>query len=202
MIEIEDVGVVRHGRNVVSGCDAILPTGTVTMLAGAGDAASRALVRAIAGVERFSGSIRFDGRPNRDVRSALYVSFRDARVLPQLDGFDTVRLLSGRSASNLEIAGLAPGLADRALLRAKASSLTAGARKRLHVIAALAARAKYVLLEDVTGGADAPTLDEVAAAIEQRIPDATVLVTGGAEEFPTASEARVRLLQTQEPIIT
>ena len=195
MIEIQNVGIAVRGRTIVDQGTATLPSATVTHLAGANGSGKTTLIRAIAGLQRYSGSIRFDGANVARVRSKLYVCFDDAPVLPYLSGYENVRLLLGRSLSRSAIAAVAPSLADDSILRMRARQLSHGQRKRVHLVAALASGASYLILDEALNGVDAPTAAQVADALIQRAPEATVLVTGHHEDaYGGLSTRRIELV--------
>lgn len=178
MIEIHNVGIAVRGRVLLEKGTATIRSATVTHLAGANGSGKTTLIRAIAGIQRHSGSIRFDGANVARVRSELYVCFDDAPVFPYLSGYENVRLLLGRSLSKTEIASVAPTLADDSILGMRARSLSHGQRKRVHLVAALASGARYLILDEALNGVDAPTATQLADALGLRAPNATVLVTG------------------------
>ena len=197
MIEISDVTIAVRGRVVLKNCSALLPSATITHLSGVNGSGKTTLIRAIAGIQKFSGSILF-GSGNRAVhsgdativgptdvarvRSTLYVCFDDAPVFPYLSGYENVRMLLGRPLRSVDLAAVAPALADHALLRMPARKLSHGQRKRVHLVAALASGARYLILDEALNGVDAPTVAEVADALDSRAPEATVLMTGHHED--------------------
>jgi ABC-type multidrug transport system ATPase subunit len=182
VIELQNVAITVRGRTVLDRGTATLRSATVTHLAGANGSGKTTLIRAIAGIQRYSGSIRFDGADVARVRSQLYVCFDDAPVLPYLSGYENVRLLLGRSLSRSAIAAVAPAIADDRILGMRARRLSHGQRKRLHLVAALASGAQYLILDEALNGVDAPTALEVGEALRRRVPGATVLVTGHHED--------------------
>jgi ABC-type multidrug transport system ATPase subunit len=178
VIELHNVAVRMRGRLVLDEVSATLRSTAVTHLAGINGSGKTTLIRAIAGIQRYSGSIRFDGSDVARVRSSLYVCFDDAPVVPYLSGYDNVRLLLGRALSKAAISSIAPELADDRILRVRARRLSNGQRKRLHLVAALASGARYLIFDEALNGVDAPTAAEFGAAIDRRAPRATVLITG------------------------
>ncbi len=197
MIELDNVAVVVDGMPLFDAVTDRFDDASTTVIEGEVTSAPTTLLRAIAGIEPFSGSIRIDGLDARRARSRLYVCFDDAPVVPYLSGYENVRLLSGRRVSTTSLAAIAPSIASDALLRRNARTLSAGERKRIHVVAALASHAANLVFDRATSGPDAPTLDEVSSAVAYRSPAATLVVT---VDTPTVPEARVRLHQTQDPI--
>jgi len=195
VIELQNVGIAVRGRTIVEQCTATLPAATVTHLAGANGSGKTTLIRAISGLQRYSGNIRFDGADVARVRSQLYVCFDDAPVFPYLSGYENVRLLLGRQLSRAAITAVAPALADEGMLRMRARQLSHGQRKRIHLVAALASGATYLILDEALNGVDAPTAAEVAAALAQRAPGATVLITGHHEDtYGALSTRRIELV--------
>jgi ABC-type multidrug transport system ATPase subunit len=177
VIELDDVTVALH-RPILERCSARLKTGEITHLAGTNGSGKTTLIRAIAGIQRHSGSIRFDGADVARVRPRLYVCWDDAAVFPYLTGYENVRMLLGRPTARRVMVAVAPALADHDLLRQPARALSHGQRKRLHLLAALLSGADYLVLDEALNGVDAPTSAQVAAALARWLPDATVLVTG------------------------
>jgi ABC-type multidrug transport system ATPase subunit len=195
VIELQNVGVAVRGRTVLEDGNATLRSATVTHLAGANGSGKTTLIRAIAGIQRYSGSIRFDGADVARVRSQLYVCFDDAPVFPYLSGYENVRLLLGRTLSKTVIAAVAPAIAGNDILRMRAGRLSHGQRKRVHLVAALASGARYLIFDEALNGVDAPTAAEVGDALRRRAPEATVLVTGHHDDtYGALSSRRIDIL--------
>ncbi|HEX4058600.1 MAG TPA: ATP-binding cassette domain-containing protein [Galbitalea sp.] len=195
VIEIDSVSVAVRGRTILEHCNATLRAETITHLVGTNGSGKTTLIRAIAGIQRYSGSIRFDGADVARVRSNLYVCFDDAPVFPYLSGYENVRLLLGRSFSRTSLAAVAPAIADHALLRMRARSLSHGQRKRLHLVAALASGARYLIFDEALNGVDAPTVAEFATAVRERASAATVLLTGHHDDaFEGLGARRIELV--------
>lgn len=178
MIEIDNVSVAVRGRQVLEHCSATFGADTPTHLVGANGSGKTTLIRAIAGIQRHSGSIRFDGADVSRVRSELYVCFDDAPVFPYLSGYENIRILLGRDLAKSALLRVAPTIADHDLLRTRARRLSHGQRKRLHLLAALASGARYLVFDEALNGVDAPTVGEVAAALKSRTAASTILFTG------------------------
>jgi ABC-type multidrug transport system ATPase subunit len=178
VIEIDNVSIAVRGRTVLDHCSAMLRTDTITHLVGANGSGKTTLIRALAGIQRYSGSIRFDGADVARVRSDLYVCFDDAPLFPYLSGYDNVRMLIGRAIRRADILAVAPAIADDDLLRARARRLSHGQRKRLHLVAALASGARYLVFDEALNGVDAATAAEVSTALAHRAAGETVLFTG------------------------
>jgi ABC-type multidrug transport system ATPase subunit len=178
VIEIDNVSIAVRGRTVLDHCFATLRADTITHLVGANGSGKTTLIRAIAGIQRYSGSIRFDEADVARVRSELYVCFDDAPLLPYLNGYDNIRTLLGRALPYGAISGVAPAIADDELLRVRARRLSHGQRKRLHLVAALASGARYLIFDEALNGVDGATMAEVSTVLRDRAAGTTVLFTG------------------------
>ena len=195
MIEIDNISIAVRGTTVLDHCSLTLRAGTITHLVGANGSGKTTLIRALAGIQRYSGSIRFDGADVARVRSKLYVCFDDAPLLPYLNGYDNVQTLLGQSIPRATIHGAAPEIADEKILRRRARSLSHGERKRVHLVAALASGARYLIFDEALNGVDAGTASAVGVALEHRAAGATVLFTGHHEDtFGDLSSRRIDIV--------
>jgi ABC-2 type transport system ATP-binding protein len=195
VIEIDNVRVAVRGRTVLRHCSATLRDDTITHLVGANGSGKTTLIRAIAGIQRYSGSIRFDGVDVARVRSELYVCFDDAPLLPYLNGYDNIRMLLGRTISEARIRTVSPTIADHELLRMRARKLSHGQRKRLHLVAALASGARYLVFDEALNGVDAATMAAFSTALTSRVAGETVLFTGHHEtEDGTLTSRRIDIV--------
>jgi ABC-type multidrug transport system ATPase subunit len=190
VIEIDNVSIAVRGRTILDHCSATLRADTITHLVGANGSGKTTLLRAIAGIQRYSGSIRFDGADVARVRSELYVCFDDAPLLPYLNGYDNVRTLLGRTLPRSVLRDVAPAIADDVLLRMRARTLSHGQRKRLHLLAALASEARYLIFDEALNGVDAATMAEVSTQLARRAAGETVLFTGHHDETYGSMSAR------------
>ena len=195
MIEIDNVSIAVRGRTVLDRCSATLRADTITHLVGANGSGKTTLIRAVAGIQRYSGSIRFDGADVARVRSELYVCFDDAPLLPYLNGYDNVRMLLGRSIPRATIRGVAPSIADDDLLRMRARTLSHGQRKRVHLVAALASGARYLVFDEALNGVDAATVAEVGAALAHRPAGETMLFTSH-EAYDNLDARRINIVDS------
>jgi ABC-type multidrug transport system ATPase subunit len=179
VIELDDVTIAMRGRTILNRCTAVIKTAGVTRLAGPNGSGKSTLIRAIAGIQRYSGDIRFDGMDVARVRAHLYVCFDDAALFPFLSGWDNLRVLIGRPVSRSRLAPLEP-LVDAHLLSRKARQFSHGQRRRLHLAAALASDARYLVFDEALDGLDADGLVDFKTALRTVIDESarTILVTG------------------------
>jgi ABC-type multidrug transport system ATPase subunit len=192
VIDLDNLTIAARGRTILDRATVTIPSDGITHLAGANGSGKTTLIRAIAGIQRHTGEIRFDGVPLGSVRHTTYVSFDDAPVFPFLSGYENLSQLLGRRVSPGAAAALAPAIADHALLRMPARRLSNGQRKRLHLLAALLSNARYLVLDEVFSGIDAPTAEAARVALERRSETSTILLTGH-EDVAAASLASTHL---------
>jgi len=181
-----------HVRRHVVDAHLVLPSegGQVTALFGPSGAGKTTVLRVLAGLERTSGHVRFDGRTWDDGRTfvpsrhrRLGYLFQDAALFPHLDVDANVAYgLAGlprperpaRVAEALVAAG-ATHLAGR-----RVPELSGGEAQRVALARALAPRPGLLLLDEPLSALDTPTRVRLRAELRrvltaQRVP--TVLVT-------------------------
>ncbi len=193
MIRLDEVSLSTRGRSILERATATIPAGAITHLTGKNGSGKTSLIRAIAGLQRYSGTITMGGHGRRRP-AALYVCFDDAPVFGYLSGYENIRLLLGRPLSRGVIESHAPAIVDPRLLGLPARQLSHGQRKRLHLLAALLSGAPYLIFDEALDGVDAPTLGEVAAELRRSAAEATVLITGHHRDGSTAFAGRTLVL--------
>lgn len=167
-MEVHIAGLtVRRGRQTVLSVASLrIGSRRVTVVLGPNGAGKSTLLRAIAGLERCGGEVRFDGTRQRPrlamafqrpvflrgtVRSNLWLALRLAGV-PVADR-------EARIAEAAEALGIA-GLLERPARR-----LSAGEAQRANLARALALRAPLTLLDEPLAGIDGPARRELLGTL-------------------------------------
>jgi len=185
LFELERVGYLRGGRQVLDGLSARLPEG-VTCVAGPSGSGKSTLLRLLNRLAAPSeGRVLLRGRDVRE-RDVLELR-REVSLVPQLPALlegtvaDNVRFAAGLAghepdvARLLDLAGLAAELADR-----EAARLSVGEQQRAMLARALALEPEVLLLDEPTSALDETARDAVEGTLlelRRRVRISIVLVT-------------------------
>jgi ABC-2 type transport system ATP-binding protein len=161
-IEVDDLRVVRGGREVLPGLSMRVPSGQVVGLLGPSGGGKTTLIRSIVGVQRvLSGTVTVLGRPAGDpeLRSRVgYVTqapsvYGDLSVLANLRYFGRVLGLRGPAlAADVERVVAAVDLGTH--LTSYVGKLSGGQRSRVSLAAALLGTPELLVLDEPTVGLD------------------------------------------------
>ncbi|MDG5974532.1 branched-chain amino acid ABC transporter ATP-binding protein [Hydrogenophaga taeniospiralis CCUG 15921] len=160
---IEDLTVVKQGRELVRSVSMSVERGQVTAVLGANGAGKSELVLAVAGMLPIAqGHISVDGRaiqgcPPDVVRLAGVAAVPEGhRVLSKLSVDDNLRVAGSMLAGDqvgpavAEVYALFPELAERQ--RQLAGTMSGGQQQMLSIGHALMARPKYLLIDEMSLG--------------------------------------------------
>jgi ABC-2 type transport system ATP-binding protein len=156
-IEIEDLRVVRGGREVLPGLTLSIPAGRVVGLLGPSGSGKSTLLRAIVGTQRVAGgSVTVLGHPagSPAVRRRLGYMTQAASVYSDLTPLENVRFfaaVAGVDAARADEALRTVGLED---VDRPAAALSGGQRARVSLAAALVADPDVLVLDEPTVGLD------------------------------------------------
>jgi ABC-type multidrug transport system ATPase subunit len=104
-------------------------------------------------------------------------------------------MLLGRAISRTALLSIAPSIADDTLLHVRSRKLSHGQRKRLHLLAALASGARYLVFDEALNGVDSATVATLSDALNRRPANQTVLFTGHHEEtYDTLGVRRIDIV--------
>ncbi|HEY8905914.1 MAG TPA: ABC transporter ATP-binding protein [Rhodoferax sp.] len=160
---IDDLSVLKQGREVVRRVSMSVEQGQVTAVLGANGAGKSELVLAVAGMLPVSqGSITVDGNlvqgctPDAVRRAGVAAVPEGHRVLSKLSVHDNLRVAGSVLASAqvdtalAEVYALFPELAERKLQLA--GTMSGGQQQMLAIGHALMARPKYLLIDEMSLG--------------------------------------------------
>lgn len=191
MLAARNVSKTFGGIQALRGVSLTVTEGTIAGLIGPNGSGKTTLLNCLSGVVKVTtGSILLDGReaigwpPERFARAGIVRTFQNIRLFSQLTVLQNVEVcalaasgLSRASARELAMLLLADlgidGLADR-----HAVTLSYGDQRRVEIARALAARPRFLLLDEPAAGmneAESDALAESLAGIRDRL-DCGVLV--------------------------
>ena len=176
LLELENVTAFYGPVQVLDGVSLSVPEGGAVGILGANGAGKTTTLRAITGVVRAGGSIRFDGQDIRGMRTDRVARIGIAHVpegrgtLGSLTVRENLRvgayLRKDRKAIQTDIdylLELFPNLKDR--YRSSASALSGGEQQMLAVARAFMARPRLLLLDEASLGLAPSTAKNVYDAI-------------------------------------
>ena len=179
MLELDDVSVRYGDRIVVDRVSLAAGRGEVVCLLGASGSGKTSLLRAIAGLEPSTGSIRWDGRELAGVptheRNVGFV-FQDFALFPHRSVGENVafgRRMRGRSrdiGDVLQLVGLA-GYEDRS-----PATLSGGEAQRVALARALAGGGELLLMDEPLGSLDRPLRERLTVELRQLLHELGVAV--------------------------
>ncbi|MEA3054690.1 MAG: thiamine transport system ATP-binding protein [Actinomycetota bacterium] len=179
MLEVDEVSVRYADRTVVDRVSLRSTRGEVVCLLGASGSGKTSLLRAIAGLEPSTGSIRWDGRELAGVptheRGVGFV-FQDFAVLPHRSVGENVavgrrmRGLSRDVGEILQLVGLA-GYEDRS-----PATLSGGEAQRVALARALAGGGDLLLMDEPLGSLDRPLRERLTVELRALLHELGVAV--------------------------
>jgi branched-chain amino acid transport system ATP-binding protein len=176
-LQAHGLAVHFEGVKAVDGVDLTLERGEILGLIGPNGAGKTTFVNAITGFQPpTAGTIELDGAnvtgwsPSRLARAGIVRTFQSVRLFPRLSVLENVEVaavgcgLNRRAARRMAIELLRRfDLAGRA--HELGTGLPHGQERRLGIVRALAARPKYLLLDEPAAGLNESESDELVEAL-------------------------------------
>jgi ABC-type sugar transport system ATPase subunit len=163
-----------HRGGTFAGIGLGVHSGEIVALVGVEGSGARELTRSLAGVERATGRVRYDGRPGSRARVGFLPAERAHSLFPNFSVAKnlTSRLGRGDIASSFGFLRLgrlnviAQGLRERFQVRCRSvaqpvTSLSGGNQQKVAIAAALAAQPTLLVLEEPTRGVDVGATSEI-----------------------------------------
>lgn len=197
-LELTGVNVYYGRTHAVKDVSLELPAGNILALLGASGSGKSSLLRAIAGLEKSSGRIVFDGRNVSGepvYQRGFGLMFQDGQLFPHKNvGQNVAYGLRGRLARAqwdhrveklLALVGL-PGMADRAV-----TTLSGGQAQRVALARALAPNPRLLLLDEPLSALDRALREQLSVEIRKVVHAAgttAVYVTHDQDEAFTVAD--------------
>ncbi len=176
LLELENVTASYGHAHVLHGVSLSLPEGGAVGILGANGAGKTTTLRAISGMVRTTGHIRFDGRdiagigPDRVARLGIAHVPEGRGTLPQLSVRDNLLVGAYQRRDRKGIAAdldycldLFPNLRER--IKSNAAALSGGEQQMLAVARAVMAKPRVMLLDEASLGLAPTTARRVYEAI-------------------------------------
>ncbi|UOM32591.1 ABC transporter ATP-binding protein [Acuticoccus sp. I52.16.1] len=179
LLSIDQVSVRFGGLVALQKVDLVVETGRTTAILGPNGAGKTTLFNAVAGVVRPSaGSISFDARditaalPSWRCRQGIARTFQITQPFADLTVRENVMVaVTSRGVSMRAARAEAEEYVDFVGLGGKidepSRTLSTGQRKRLELARALATKPRLLLLDEVTGGVDRPSIPDILDVIRR-----------------------------------
>jgi ABC-type multidrug transport system ATPase subunit len=182
LVELQRVGRAFGSIRALTDIDLAFPSGSRTALIGPNGSGKSTLIRAVLGLIRHEGQIRFDGalrdgEPQDIARRIAYVP----QVAPRLGAsvLELVRAicrLRGRPVEAVAERALRLGLDFDAVARRPLRALSGGMRQKTLAALALASEASLLVLDEPTASMDPRSRRAFFASIDELPPTTTVLL--------------------------
>lgn len=187
MLVVEGLSVSYGPVRALQGVSIAVPPGQVTAVIGANGAGKSTLLRTLAGLVRpDSGTVMFNGdditgqAPEDIVRSGIAMVPEGRSTIPELTVQENLRLgglwrtSAQRSASEANIFGLFPILAERRNLRA--DTLSGGERQQLAIGRALMCGPQVLLLDEPSLGLAPLIVTQILELVRDRARETNLAV--------------------------
>lgn len=154
------------------------PAGRISFVLGPNGSGKTTLLKCLLGLERFEGSVRFDGLTIDQVRHRVAAIFDDTPFYPHLSGRRNLQLLLGPHRRLPE-----DGLVPADLLSRPVREYSHGQRKRLALMLVSASGADLLVLDEISTGLDHGSMLELRAVLSSLARRSTIVATGHQFDF-------------------
>ena len=178
MLAIRNAGKVFGGIQALRGVSLTMTEGTIAGLIGPNGSGKTTLLNCMSGVVKLTaGSITLDGReafgwpPARFARAGIVRTFQNIRLFSQLTVLQNVEVSAiaargvSRTSARDEAMSLLADLGIDKLAGRHAVTLSYGDQRRVEIARALAARPRFLLLDEPTAGMNEAESDALADSL-------------------------------------
>lgn len=177
MIELKQFQKKYKNNVLYSPTNLVFPKHSISFIMGSNGCGKTTLLKCIAGLETYKGSILFNNQPLDEVRSQCFVIWDDTPCFSNLTGFQNIKILS-ELKKNSEIINIAQKYLDYSVLKQKVKSYSYGQKKKLMLAVADLLKPNYLIMDEISNGLDVDMMDELAAHLNKMKTHSTILLTG------------------------
>lgn len=168
----------KYKSIIYSETNIVFPDNKVNFIMGKNGSGKTTLFKCIAGLEGYSGKIKYDGLTLDKVRNEIYVVWDDTPFYDKLNGFDNIILFSEGKIKRTEIMKYAADYLDENTLKRKVKSYSYGQKKKLSIILLEILKPKYIFMDEISNGLDVDTMKLLENKIKKFQKNSTIILTG------------------------
>ncbi|MGN0643032.1 MAG: ATP-binding cassette domain-containing protein [Huintestinicola sp.] len=186
-MRLEGVCKAYGDKTVLSGFDMEAENGGVTWIMGVSGCGKTTLLRIIAGLEEYEGSIT--DMP----KGKISMAFQEDRLFEELSPLENCLLAGGKRGSKCSEMLMAAGLSEEDIKR-PSGQLSGGMKRRTAIVRALCADFGLLLLDEPFGGLDGMTKAQTAELVIRECRGKTIIaVTHDPEDIKLIGGNIIRL---------
>ncbi|MCR1160767.1 ATP-binding cassette domain-containing protein [Paenarthrobacter sp. UW852] len=180
MLRITDLSK-RYGRtNVLHNVSLTIPSSGIYVLRGENGTGKTTLLKCLAGLERYRGSILWHRDP---LLNNIAAAFDDSTVHGRLTGLQNLQALLDASPKVIEETPAVRMFLNHDLLKKRSATYSLGQRKKIKIAAAFAARKPCILLDEPLSGLDKSGREGLLHLLESSADTNCVLISDHESAF-------------------
>lgn len=183
MIEINRLTKGYSGEMVLSDVTLQLLDNQIYFLMGNNGSGKTTFIKCLLNLERYSGSILFEGCGFQDIRCSTFAIFDDIPMYNDLDGYQNIQMMLEDSMVLDKDIITQLHLLTNQKLKQQVKGYSLGERKKLALVAAILRKPKYLIVDEISNGLDIETLETLQERLIEISQNSLIIATGHHFEF-------------------
>ncbi|MFV0314708.1 MAG: ATP-binding cassette domain-containing protein [Anaerotignum sp.] len=183
MIEVNNLSKSYSKKEVLGNVNLNISDQGLFFLMGRNGSGKTTFIKCLLGLETYCGSISFSKKPVNSVREDVYAIYDDVPLFEELNGYQNINLLIGKTSSFSRPSIDYLKLLSERKLKEKAKVYSLGERKKLLLIAAILSKPKYLIIDEISNGLDIEALEVLKEHLAKLKINTVILATGHHFEF-------------------